>query len=45
MKELHGNAMITAPKKKPKKKLKDVFFLRGKGKLVGNNRKKKRTGY
>ena len=44
MKELYAKKNIVIPKKKPKKKLKDVFFLRGKGNLLRNKRKGK-SGY
>jgi len=44
MKELYAKKNIVAPKKKPKKKLKDVFFLRGKGKRLTSKRRGK-SGY
>ncbi len=42
-KELYNKKEIVA-KKKPKKKLKDVFFLRGKGNRLRNKRQG-RSGY
>ncbi len=33
MKELYNKKILTAPKKKPKIKLKNVFFMRGKKKV------------
>ena len=33
MKELHGKAMVVAPKKKPKKRLKDVFDMKNTHKM------------
>ena len=44
MKELYAKNNIVIPKKKPKKKLKDVFFLRGKGNRLRNKRQG-RSGY
>lgn len=44
-KELYNKKEIVAPKKKPKKKLKDVFFLGGKGKKLMGTQKRKRRKY